>query len=111
MFEDNIHRLLEASALASLENNFTVNLEKAKEAAKLLRKLVEFRKHNQMIEKPNLDLKYFVTLTLALAFENSAKYQEALNTYDSIIKNKQYVQSGRLRLNMVNYLLFKYTVG
>ena len=29
-------------------------------------------------------------------------YQEALNTYSLIVKNKQYPQSGRLRVNMGN---------
>lgn len=29
-------------------------------------------------------------------------YAEALNTYSLIVKNKQYPQSGRLRVNMGN---------
>lgn len=37
-----------------------------------------------------------------LQYHLNSMYQEALNTYSLIVKNKQYPQSGRLRVNMGN---------
>ena len=38
----------------------------------------------------------------ALQYHLNKMYAEALNTYSLIVKNKQYPQSGRLRVNMGN---------
>jgi intraflagellar transport protein 88 len=48
---------------------------------------------------------------LANAFFHNKMYDEALSTYSFIIKNKQFPQSGRLRVNMGNiyYAQTKYT--
>ena len=50
----------------------------------------------------NLDLTYAVCFNLANAYQKNEMYSEALNTYSLIVKNKQYPQSGRLRVNMGN---------
>ena len=39
---------------------------------------------------------------LAALLLESKQYTEALNTYSLIVKNKQYAQAGRLRVNMGN---------
>ena len=43
-----------------------------------------------------------VCFNLANQYHASGLYSEALNTYSVIVKNKQYAQSGRLRVNMGN---------
>ena len=50
----------------------------------------------------NLDLTYSVCFTLANAYQCNEMFSDALKTYSLIVKNKQYHQSGRLRVNMGN---------
>ncbi len=50
----------------------------------------------------NFDLTYAVCFNLANCYYLVKMYDEALNTYNLIVKNKQYPQSGRLRVNMGN---------
>lgn len=54
-----------------------------------------------------------VCFNLANAYHLNAMFAEALNTYSLIVKNKQYPQSGRLRVNMGNiyYQERKYPVA
>ena len=104
-FELRILNLVDDSACAQAENKFDKSLELALQAQKLEKRLVAFRKDNNLPEKSNLDLKYSVNFTLALAFEAKGNYSDALATYSKIVKNKQYMQSGRLRINMVRCLL------
>lgn len=39
---------------------------------------------------------------MAIQYQNHQLYTEALNTYNLIVRNKQYPQAGRLRVNMGN---------
>jgi tetratricopeptide (TPR) repeat protein len=50
----------------------------------------------------NFDLTYSVCFNLANSYYLLKMHDEALNTYNLIVKNKQYPQSGRLRVNMGN---------
>ena len=77
-------------------------LEKAKEAGKSERALCKFRENNGLQEQINLDLTYAILFNLANAHYANKAYEEALNTYQLIVKNKNYSQSGRLRINMGN---------
>ena len=77
-------------------------LEKAKEAGKSERGLCKFRENNGLQEQINLDLTYAILFNLASAHYANKAYDEALNTYQLIVKNKNYSQSGRLRINMGN---------
>ena len=77
-------------------------LEKAKEAGKSERALCKFRENNGLQEQINLDLTYAILFNLANAHHANKAYDEALNTYNLIVKNKNYTQSGRLRINMGN---------
>lgn len=101
LMERDINRLLEDSAVASVKADHDLCLETALKAAKKEKKLQVFRKQAQLAEKSNLDLQFAVLFTLALAYESNERFQEALATYSLILKNKHYVQSGRLRINMV----------
>ena len=109
--EKGVHRLIEASAEAIVNKELLKALEKAKEAGKAERALCKFREGNGLTEHINLDLTYAICFNLANAYYHNKMYEEALNTYQLIIKNKQYPQSGRLRVNMGNiyYEQKKYT--
>lgn len=107
--EAKVNSLIENSAIAASEGNFQIALEKAKEAGKRERLLTKHREQlaassnsNSPIPppSPNLDLTYCVLLNLASAYHNCKMYQEALNSYSVIAKNKLFNQSGRLRVNM-----------
>lgn len=100
--ERGVHRLIEASAIAVVEKDMKKALEKAKEAGKSERALCKFRESHGLAEHINLDLTYAICFNLANAYYHNQLYEEALNTYQLIVKNKQYPQSGRLRVNMGN---------
>lgn len=100
--EKKVHRLIEASAEAVAQKDMLRALEKAKEAGKAERALCKFRESHNLGEQINLDLTYAICFNLANAYYHNKMYDEALNTYSLIVKNKQYPQSGRLRVNMGN---------
>lgn len=100
--EKSVHRLIEASSDAVVAQKFQLALEKAKEAGKAERALCKFRESHGLAEQINLDLTYAICFNLANAYYHNKMYEEALNTYQLIVKNKSYPQSGRLRVNMGN---------
>jgi intraflagellar transport protein 88 len=100
--EKGVHRLIEASAEALASKDLQKALEKAKEAGKAERALCKFRESKGLVEQINLDLTYAICFNLANAYYHNKMYEESLNTYQLIVKNKQYPQSGRLRVNMGN---------
>lgn len=100
--EKNVHRLIEASAEMIANKDMRGALEKAKEAGKAERALCKFRESKSLVDQINIDLTYAVCFNLANAYHHNKMYEEALNTYQLIVKNKQYPQSGRLRVNMGN---------
>ena len=55
-----------------------------------------------MVDQINIDLTYAVCFNLANAYHKNKMYDEAIHTYSLLVKNKQYPQSGRLRVNMGN---------
>lgn len=100
--EKKVHRLIESSATAVTEKDMLTALEKAKEAGKAERALCKFRENHNLGDQINFDLTYAICVNLANAYYHNKMYEEALNTYQMIVKNKQYPQSGRLRINMGN---------
>ena len=50
----------------------------------------------------NIDLTFYVFYNLANMYHANGLHQEALNSYTIILKNKQYPQASRLRVNMGN---------
>ena len=97
-----MHRLVNQSALAAANDDLSSALDIAKEAGKKERALCKFRETNGLVEQINLDLTYSVCFNLAACYHRSKMYAEALNAYTVIVKNKQYPQAGRLRVNMGN---------
>ena len=53
-----------------------------------------------LVDQINIDLTYSVCFNLANQYHANKQYTEALNTFSLIVKNKQYAQSGRLRVNV-----------
>merc|ERR1719230_151404 len=100
--EREVNGLIEESATLSFQKQYQPALEKAKEAGKLERQLCKKREENGMADQINIDLTYSMFFNLANQYHASGMYTEALNTYSLIVKNKQYAQSGRLRVNMGN---------
>ena len=100
--EAEVHVLLEESAKANIDKRYALALEKAKECAKKERQLCKHREQQNLNDSINIDLTYAVCFNLANQFQANEMYMEALNTYSLIVKNKQYAQSGRLRVNMGN---------
>ena len=100
--EKGVHRLMEETAKLLANKDLTLALEKAKEAAKAERSLCKFRESNGLVDQINLDLTYAICFNLANAYFYNKMYDESLNAYQQIVKNKQYPQSGRLRINMGN---------
>ena len=100
--ERKVHRLVNQSALAAANDDLSSALDIAKDAGKKERALCKFRETNGLAEQINLDLTYSVCFNLAACYHRSKMYAEALNAYTVIVKNKQYPQAGRLRVNMGN---------
>ena len=94
--------LVHESCLLSSQSDFRNALEKAKEAAKKERQMAHQKESNNTADQINLDLTYTVLFNLASQYHACKMYQEALNTYSVIVKNKTFNQSGRLRVNMGN---------
>lgn len=95
-------QLVEESTIAAAEGNIRLALEKAKDAGKKERQLSRQREQLELGDQMNLDLTYCVLFNLANQYQLNQMYQEALNTYGVIVKNKLFNQSGRLRVNMGN---------
>ena len=100
--EREVNGLIEESAELAAGGRHQVALEKAKEAGKAERKLCKHREQNGLGDAINIDLTYSVCFNLANMYHLAGMYTDALNTYTLIVKNKQYAQSGRLRVNMGN---------
>jgi len=97
-----VNKLIEESAMSNCAGNFTEALEKGKEANKTERRLCRHREKNGLADQINCDLKYAVLFNLANQYHANKMYGEALSTFVIVVKNKQYPQAGRLRVNMGN---------
>ncbi|KAJ3333439.1 Intraflagellar transport protein 88 [Blyttiomyces sp. JEL0837] len=102
VLEKKVNALIEESTIAAAESTLQSALEKAKDAAKRERALSKLRDQAGLGDQINLDLTYCVLFNLANQYHASKMYQEALNSYAVIVKNKMFNQSGRLRVNMGN---------
>ncbi|WAR06937.1 IFT88-like protein [Mya arenaria] len=80
--EKKVNELIEESCFANSRGELSLALEKAKEAGRKERVLVLFNLANQ--------------------YAANEMYNEALNTYQVIVKNKMFNNAGRLKVNMGN---------
>jgi intraflagellar transport protein 88 len=67
-------------------------MEKAGEARKKERALCRFKESNGLSDQINVDLTFAVDFNLAQTYHQNRLYQEALDAYTAIIKNKQLPQ-------------------
>lgn len=100
--EEEVHRLLEDSAKCKVKKELTEALSKAKEAASKEKKIRQLRENAQTLDQVNIDLTFYVFYNLANMYHANGLHQESLNSYTIILKNKQYPQASRLRVNMGN---------
>eukprot|EP01116_Phalansterium_solitarium_P017378 TRINITY_DN4264_c0_g1_i2.p1 TRINITY_DN4264_c0_g1~~TRINITY_DN4264_c0_g1_i2.p1 ORF type:complete len:484 (-),score=173.47 TRINITY_DN4264_c0_g1_i2:251-1702(-) len=100
--EKKVNQFIEESAIASSQGQHKLALEKAKEGVKKEKQLARQREQNGILDVMNLELTYAVYFNLANQFHKNGLYQEAISTYNLIVKNKQYALGGRMRVNMGN---------
>ena len=100
--EEEVHRLLEQSATLKVKKNLNEALMKAKEAASKEKKIRQLREAKGSLDQVNIDLTFYVFYNLANQYHANGLHTEALNSYTIILKNKQYPQASRLRVNMGN---------
>jgi intraflagellar transport protein 88 len=100
--EKEVNLYIEKSAESKLNGRNAECLEHAKEAATKERLLRKQREQAGLLDQINIDLTYSVCFNLANAYQINGILQDALNTYALIVRNKQYPQAGRLRVNMGN---------
>ncbi|XP_033740062.1 intraflagellar transport protein 88 homolog isoform X5 [Pecten maximus] len=100
--EKKVNTLIEESCFANSRGEFSLGLEKAKEAGRKERVLVRQREQQSMGDQINLDLTYSVLFNLANQYAANEMFNEALNTYQVIVKNKMFSNAGRLKVNMGN---------
>jgi intraflagellar transport protein 88 len=108
LLERKVNTLVEESCLASSRGQFQLALEKAKEAGRLEKTLRQNRERTLSSapgtppDQPNFDLTYSVLFNLANQYAANDMDNEALNTYNIIIKTKDFNNSGRLKVNIGN---------
>ncbi|XP_062390468.1 intraflagellar transport protein 88 homolog isoform X1 [Sardina pilchardus] len=102
ILEKKVNDLIEESCMAYSRGDQQLALERAKEAGRKERALVRQREQTGTSDHINLDLTYSVLFNLATQYANNDMYQEALNTYSVIVKNKMFSNAGRLKVNMAN---------
>ncbi|CAG2228978.1 IFT88 [Mytilus edulis] len=95
--EKKVNELIEESCFANSTGDLSLALEKAKEAGRKERVLVRQREQQSMGDSINLDLTYSVLFNLANQYAANEMYNEALNTYNVIVKNKMFSNAGRLK--------------
>ncbi|MFH4976663.1 hypothetical protein AB6A40_003372 [Gnathostoma spinigerum] len=100
--EKNVNELLKESIFAWEKGDMKTALEKAKEAGRKERSAVKMREQLSVVEQLNLDLTFIVLLNLAHQYMANDLLTEALNTYQVIVKNKMFANSGRLKVNIGN---------
>eukprot|EP00758_Cryptobia_borreli_P004316 Tbor_TRINITY_DN4305_c0_g1::TRINITY_DN4305_c0_g1_i1::g.7705::m.7705/K16474/IFT88; intraflagellar transport protein 88 len=100
--EREVNTLIEESATLSMQGDHGAALEKAKDAGKKERALCRQREQLGLEAQINVDLTYAVQFNLAVQYHRHQLYTEALNTYSLIVRNMQFPQSSRLRVNMGN---------
>lgn len=99
--EKEVNRLIEQSSQHMLNKEYIEALEVAKLAEKKERELRKFRDEKN-IGEINYDLTCSVLFNVARQYEANGMYTEALDTYSSIVKNKNFTHGARLRVNMGN---------
>nr|XP_022311923.1 intraflagellar transport protein 88 homolog [Crassostrea virginica] len=103
--EKKVNELIEESCFANSTGDLSLALEKAKEAGRKERVLVRQREQQSMGDQINLDLTYSVLFNLANQYAANEMFNEALNTYQVIVKNKMFTNAVQvLTMGNMNYV-------
>ncbi|CAJ0594545.1 unnamed protein product [Cylicocyclus nassatus] len=100
--EKRVMDVLKESLFAAERRSFKEALDKAKEAGRRERAVVKYREQQGVVESMNIDLTFTVLFNLAQQYMANDMANEALNTYQIIVKNKMFPNSGRLKVNIGN---------
>ncbi|XP_028966440.1 intraflagellar transport protein 88 homolog [Galendromus occidentalis] len=100
--EARINSLVEESIRDASKKNFKLALEKAKEAVARDRQLSKQRDQILPGGQANMELSFCAKLNLALRYTDGDMLNEALEIYQSIVQNRAFSNTGRLKLNMGN---------
>ncbi|CAG0895541.1 unnamed protein product [Cyprideis torosa] len=100
--EKKVALLIEEAAFATARGDVKTALDLAKEASSKERSLIRQREQAGLTEGHNLDLTFTVLLNLACQYTANEMYNEALSTYQVIIKNRLFQNAGRLKVNVGN---------
>ncbi|EPB66245.1 tetratricopeptide repeat protein [Ancylostoma ceylanicum] len=100
--ERRVMDMLKESLFAAERRSFKEALDKAKEAGRRERAVVKYREQQGVVESMNIDLTFTVLFNLAQQYMANEMANEALNTYQIIVKNKMFPNSGRLKVNIGN---------
>ncbi|VDN36674.1 unnamed protein product [Dibothriocephalus latus] len=104
--EKKVTALFEESCLAAADGDYSLALERAKEAGRKERVLVRQREQLGIADQINLDLTYSVLFNLANRYADSGMHQEALNTYQAIVRNKMFTHAGKDLLYLPGHICF-----
>lgn len=100
--ENAVHSLIEQSADAIRCQKYEEALHLAKDAGRKERQFTKYCEAQTLSDLFNIELTFAVFFILANAFHLNGMWKEAIQSYTSIVKNKQYTNGGRLRVNMGN---------
>lgn len=100
--ERSVNTLLEQSATLAARGQAEEALHLAKEAGRKERAFSKHCETQALADLVNIDLTYAVLFNLAHVYHLNGLWKEALQAYTPLVKNKQYTQGGRLRVNMGN---------
>ena len=102
--ERKVQHLIDESARLSLTKNFVKSLETAKEAKNCERELFRFIEIQGLHEQTVNDLPFASSLNLAISFQESEMFDDAIDIYTTMIKEKEHPNAERLRVNIGNIL-------
>lgn len=97
-----VNALIEQSANAIQKHEYEEALLVAKDAGRKERAFTKHCEMHALSDLLNVDLTYAVFFNLANAYHLNGLWKEAIQSYTPIVKNKQYANGGRLRVNMGN---------
>ena len=100
--EAKIYKLLDECYEAYGAGNYALALERAKEATKRERLLVKDLEKTSPNSTGNPDLTFCTLFALGNMYQVNQFYNDALNAFNMIVRDKQFYLSGRLRINMGN---------
>lgn len=97
-----INRMLEESVNAASRKEYELALDLAKDCVAKERSFNRMKEQSGLADSfgPNSDLTFAILFNLAEQYSNNQMWAEAINTYQSMLKNQAFTNTGRLRMNI-----------